>query len=226
MVDHWRKRIRRNPDWIGERLRQVEQILRASQGDAYAQQSLGSCLRQFHDKLGFKAKGSLAAGGLCAGAIFRTQAFIETTERVGSKVDQSVHIEHTFPIRQLTIEITKRPFKEYSATLVWLLTHSVATALHEHEKPYLKGRSSTSDALDPTSPKYLKPFARYERLHKADGIVWNVFDRVRVDPEVFTFQHHLDLIVRLLEEAGATPRMVSSIRNSGRDLGSNPGAPK
>ncbi|OSJ35595.1 hypothetical protein BST63_01640 [Bradyrhizobium canariense] len=47
LVDHWRKRISRNPDWIGERLPQVEQILSASQGDAYAQQSLGSCLRQF-----------------------------------------------------------------------------------------------------------------------------------------------------------------------------------
>lgn len=213
LIDHWRKRVSRNPDWIVNRLPQIVRMLQASQGDERAQRDLGSYLRQFHDKLGFKAKGSLNGGGLCAGAIFRTQAFIETTQRVGSKVGQSVHIEHTFPIRQLRAEITKRYFQDYVATLVWVLRHSVATAFQEDEKRYLQGRSSTSHALNPTSPEYAKPFARYEKLHNAAGIVWNVFDREIVDPEKFTFQHHLDVVARLLEEAGAAPIMVSIIRS-------------
>jgi hypothetical protein len=42
---------------------------------------------------------------------------------------------------------------------------------------HLTGRASNSDALDSTSPEYLKPLARYEKLHSSDEIVWNVFDR-------------------------------------------------
>jgi hypothetical protein len=212
LLDHWKKQLTRNPDWIFSELRQVRQIMAASNGDEKATQSLGSHLRQFHDKLGFKAKGSVTDGGLCAGAIFRTQTFIETKERIGSKVRQSVHIEHTFPIRQLRIEIGKCSFESYADALNWLLMHSVTTAFHESEKEHLAGRASSSDALNPTSPEYLKPFARYEKLHQAAGVVWNVFDRQKVDPQTFTFEHHFEVVLGLLEEAGASSKMVSVLR--------------
>jgi hypothetical protein len=100
LLDHWKKRLQKNPDWISDELRQVQRIFSASNGEESAQKSLGSYLRQLHDKLGYKAKGSLSDGGLCAGAIFRTQRFIHTNNRNGSKAGQSVHIEHTFPIKQ------------------------------------------------------------------------------------------------------------------------------
>jgi hypothetical protein len=78
-------------------------IFDASQGNEAALQSLNSRLRQFHDKLGFKAKESLKQGGLCAGAIFRTQRFIATQERSGAKKgpEKTVHIEHTVPVAVL-----------------------------------------------------------------------------------------------------------------------------
>lgn len=211
LLGHWTKLLQRHNDWISFELRQVQHVLAASKGDRNAQESLGSYLRQFHDKLGFKAKGTVRDGGLCVGAIFRTQAFIVCDERVGSKVGQSVHIEHTFPIRQLRIEIGKRPFQNYPETLSWLLTHSVATAFHEREKLHLAGWSSSSDALNPDSRSYLKPFGRYEALHTAEGVVWNVFDGCQVDPKTFTFRDHFQIMLRLLEEAGAARTMLAAL---------------
>jgi hypothetical protein len=214
LLDHWTRRLKKNPDLTSEKLPQVQRIWLASNGNEEAQSSLSSYLRQLHDKLGFKAKDSLNEGGLCAGAIFRTQAFIETKQRSGSKVEQSVHIEHTFPIKELKAEIIKGRFPNCTATLTWLLKHSVATAFHEDERRHLLGRTSNSDALNPSSAGYLKPFLRYEKLHWADGVVWNVFDDQKVVPQEFTFQDHLEIVMRLLEEAGATKAMLSAIRNS------------
>jgi hypothetical protein len=59
----------------------------------------------------------------------------------------------------------------------------------------------------------MKPFLRYERLHGAAGIVWNVFDGQEVHPNRFTFEDHLEIVTRLLEEAGAARTMISAIRN-------------
>jgi len=85
LLEQWKKRFQRNPDWISNELPQIQRIFAASNGDLRAQASLGSYLRQLHDKLGFKAKGSPSDGGLCAGAIFRTDAFVSTSQRAGSK---------------------------------------------------------------------------------------------------------------------------------------------
>jgi hypothetical protein len=64
------------------------------------------------------------------------------------------------------------------AAITW-----VTTAFHESQKAHLTGRDSNSDALNPTSPEYLKPLARYEKLHSSDEIVWNVFDLRQVVAE-------------------------------------------
>jgi hypothetical protein len=129
LLHHWTNRLILNPDWTADKLYQVEMAFEASNGDAEAQNKLADRLRLFHDKLGFMAKGSC----LCAGAIFRTSAFIDVDakQRRGSKIERSIHIEHTFPISQLKAEIIKARFPDYLATLTWLLKHSVATAFYE-----------------------------------------------------------------------------------------------
>ncbi len=214
LLDHWAKRFKTNPDWISNELLQVREICLASNGDEQAQRLLKSRLRQFHDKLGFKAKQSLQKGGLCAGAIFRTQAFIETEQRSGAKgAGKNVHIEHTFPVNKLEAAIKKCHFRGYTETLTWLFKHSVTTAFHEREQDHLSDRTRASDALVLTSAEYMKPFLRYERLHGAAGMVWNVFDGQEVDPNRFTFEDHLEIVTRLLEEAGAARTMISAIRN-------------
>jgi hypothetical protein len=216
LLGHWKKGFNENPDWmISDELYQVQIIFRASNGNENAQKLLKSNLRQFHDKLGFKAKDSLRQGGLCAGAIFRTQAFIETEQeqRIGSKCGQSVHIEHTVPINKLEGAIISRHFPNLIETLSWLLKHSVATAFHEREKEHLRGVTIASGALDPTSSEYLRPFLRYAQLHKAGSVVWNVFDGQKIDPVNFTFKDHLEIVLRLLHEAGASGTMLSDIRS-------------
>ncbi|MGJ4890261.1 hypothetical protein ACQR1Y_18820 [Bradyrhizobium sp. HKCCYLRH3099] len=214
LLEHWTTVLERNPDWIANRFTQVERLLAASRGAPATLRALSSCIRQVHDKLGFKAKDSLARGGLCAGAIFRTQAFIDTHTRVGSKLGKTIHIEHTFPVRQLVLEIVKRPFPDYQAMIIWLLTHSVATAFHQSETVHLFGQLSTSDALNSKSAKYLKPFSRYQPLYAAGGKVWNVFDGTIVDINQFTFQDHLDVFRRLLSESGAAPSLVTALQSS------------
>jgi hypothetical protein len=88
------------------------------------------------------------------------------------------------------------------AAITW-----VTTAFHESQKAHLTGRDSNSDALNPTSPEYLKPLARYEKLHSSDEIA-STSDRS--DPQHFPFAHHLDVVLRLLEEAGAAPEMIAA----------------
>jgi hypothetical protein len=208
LVDHWRRRLQLSPQL---EFVQARRILDASNGDERARKSLGDDLRHFHDKFGYKAKGKVRDGGLCSGAIYRTGLFIKTRERNGSKKAQSVHIEHTFPVNELRSQIENRRFKTYFDAIAWVLMHSVTTAFHESQKQHLTGRASNSNALNPASPEYLKPFVRYEKLHSADENVWNVFDLERIDPQEFTFEHHFDVVLRLLREAGAAPEVVAAI---------------
>lgn len=215
LVDHWKKRLRLSPQL---KFVQVKRILDASNGDERARTSLGDDLRHFHDKFGYKAKGSTRDGGLCAGAIYRTGAFIKTAQRSGSKKGQSVHIEHTFPIKELRAAIVSRRFRSYQEAIAWLLMHSVTTAFHEAQKEHLVGRASRSGALDPSSSDYLRPFARYAKLHSSDEVVWNVFDREKVDPQKFTFRHNLDAVVRLLQEIGAERALVSDVRDASEHI--------
>lgn len=80
LIAHWSKRFRLSPEL---HFTQVRRILAASNGDAAAKASLGDDLRHFHDKLGYMAKGMVSAGGLCAGAIFRTDRFIKEKDKEG-----------------------------------------------------------------------------------------------------------------------------------------------
>ena len=217
----WGKRVGKSPDWILTPIFQVERTFEANQGNHAALERLIQRLRRFHDKLGFKAKHSLKEGGLCAGAIFRTQRFIETQPRSGAKTgpEKTVHIEHTVPITILEDQIKKRRFSNYTETLAWLLKHSVATALHQQEEELLRKRSKETGALNPASIEYNKPFMRYEKLHGANGVVWNVFDREQVDPDRFTFDDHLGIVLRILKEVGAGSAMLERIRCSPSIIG-------
>jgi hypothetical protein len=181
-----------------------------SQADS---QSISSWLRQFHDKLGFKAKGTLVNGGLCSGAMFRTEEFIEvdTHARVGSKENQSVHIEHTVPICVLRSELAKRLFSNQTEALAWVLRHSVTTGFYENQKGHLKGVGRVSDAFSDGADGHLRPFMRYKRMFDADEPVWNVFKRQLVEPRSFTFDDHFALLLRLLCEAGAEKQMLCSL---------------
>ena len=150
-------------------------------------------------------------GGMCAGAIFRTQAFMQTAERIGTKKGQTIHIEHTVPIAELDREIRKRKFDDETDALSWLLKHSVTTAFHFDQKRYLVGVSSTSEAFRSLSLKLHKPFLRYSKLFEDNEAVWNVFDMKLIEPDRFTFDDHIDIVIRLLIEAKAERSVVGEI---------------
>jgi hypothetical protein len=213
LVRHWQSVITRRPNWVSDRYRfpQVKKIAAIGSIGAPPASSVSSWLRQFHDQLGFKAKGSEADGGLCAGAIFRTQLFMQTENRSGSKRSQSVHIEHTVPICVLRAQLLSRSFVSYAEALTWLLKHSVATAFHKSEQAHLKGVSRTSDAFSPMLPGHLRPFSRYSNMFASQGLVWNVFDRKPVEPKSFSFDDHIALVLRLLHKAGADQAMLQKI---------------
>jgi hypothetical protein len=211
LVKFWRSIITRRPNWMTDKYSQVEKIADMGSSGAPLASSVSSWLRQFHDKLGFKAKGSEADGGLCAGAIFRTQEFMRTQSRSGSKKDQSVHIEHTVPICVLRAQVSSRSFLSYAEALAWLLKHSVATAFHYSEQARLGGVSRTTNAFSPKSPDYLRPFCRYKSVFSGREAIWNVFDRKPIDPQSFTFDDHIVLLLQLLHKAGAERAMLQQI---------------
>jgi hypothetical protein len=159
------------------------------------------------------AKNEVKDGGLCAGALFRTQSFIETDARSGSRKQktQNVHIEHTVPIKVLRDKLRECVFSSDAEALVWLLKHSVATAFQIVEKEALKGVSSSTKAFDPTSDEYRKPFLRYKNLLANGGRIWNVYDATVILPNQLTFDLHLQIIVRLLVEAKVERETLNTI---------------
>jgi len=180
---------------------------------------MGQQIRSFHNHLGYMAKLTVEDGGLCAGAIYRSARFMEQEQaqrsgrrkRGGEKVKQTVHIEHTVPIKALCDQILLGGFTEASLHF-WLFKCSVCTALHmEEEKLIGPGRRSHSGALTVGSVEYQRPFMRYESLFKNGCVVWNVFDGTLVDPRTFTFDNHFEVVLRVLQEIGAT-EMYSKLR--------------
>jgi hypothetical protein len=214
LLDHWKNALRKNPDWVVAELPVVRKILDArNSGSEELQQSIRSDLRYFHDSLGYKAKDTLDKGGLCAGAIFRTEKFIETAQRSGARgAGKTAHIEHTVPINNLETAIINSRFSGYSELLVWLLKHSVTTAFHEHEKKFLAKKEHHSNALNLASVEYQKPFMRYQDLFRSGGVVWNVLDGTKIDPHAFTFEDHLAVVIKLLKKVEAPELMLAEIQ--------------
>jgi len=214
LLDHWKQAIQKN--WFVDEVAEVRKILAASKG-AKNQRSIGESLRYFHDRLGFKAKDTLDEGGLCKGAIFRTQTFIATTQRSGARgPGKTAHIEHTVPINNLATAIINSQFPDYRDLLIWLLKHSVTTAFHEDEKKYLEGRENETDALNLALVEYQKPFMRYQKLVKDGGVVWNVLDGTKIDPLTFTFKDHFGVVIKLLEKVRGQRWLPYAISVRGR----------
>jgi len=214
LINHWKKLLAKRPNWVANNFSQVKNIasLRATTPPV-SDVSVSTWLRRFHDQLGYMAKGQLKDGGLCAGAIFRTQSFIETEGRSGSRKlkTQNVHIEHTIPVKVLRDKIRECTFTSDTEALVWLLKHSIATAFQFDEKETLTGVSSSTAAFDPMSNEYQKPFLRYKGLYAKGALLWNVYDASVVLPDQLTFDVHLQIIFRLLVEAGAERETLDAI---------------
>jgi hypothetical protein len=213
LLHWWTIAFKKNSDWFSNELTQLKNILRLVTEEPTKKRNtdIGNNIRKFHDKLGFMAKDCLKKGGLCAGAIYRSSRFIETVNRSGARGQQTIHIEHTLPIKILRNHLIDSPSWNYSKLLLWLLENSIATAITIEEKDLIEGRlRDHSDALLSGSEGYQKPFMRYESLCSEGAIIWNVFDAVEVDRQSFELKDHRDIVIRILGQIGATA-MLSQI---------------
>ena len=163
---------------------------------------VSSQIRQFHDKLGLKAKDTLATGGLCAGALYRTGSFIKTKQSARSGIrknqKQNIHIEHTVPVSALRDTILRKEKIEQPWLLWFLLKHSVATAMTNKQK---EGLPNSIHGL--SSDKHYRgfPFRRYDG--KLQDEIWDVWSGRRIERDHFTFDHHLAVVINILDEVKA-----------------------
>lgn len=216
LLDQWRRAFSLESCWLSSPPPQVARVLAPETSDR------GMAIRKFHDKLGFCAKGSLRRGGLCAGAIFRTRAFIDQPQddRSGARLTQTVHIEHTVPVRVLTREFATFADVNEPAdvALAWLFKHSVATAMKKgQDHAYLSSVTRSTGAFD-QGPDNGKPFRRYDLLFADGESVWDVWNRKEIDPDEFCFDTHIDTVLAILDEVGADPNFRHRIKTGASQL--------
>lgn len=222
LLAHWTRVFRRNPCWFTSPPPQLTSVLSPNTPDR------GMAVRKFHDKVGFCAKGRVQTGGLCAGTIFRTAAFIDLPQearsgarpRSGASLP-TIHIEHTVPANVLARELASKVDAGASLEvgLAWLLKHSVTTAMKKgQDADFLKGVTRTTTAFNLCPEEAEKPFKRYSKLFAAKERVWDVWNRSEIDPDEMTFVLHFETVLSILHEAGADKAFIKKLEAAGRGL--------
>ena len=194
LLECWRSLLR-NETWRNHLEGKVATYFAAMQSRDDRKQKYK--IRAIHDKLGYEAK----EDGLCRGAIFRTEKFIKTTNRSGTKSKgQTVHIEHTVPIAELDRQLRSRFYGRSAEGVEFLLNFSVCSAFNITEKSIAvpRGYNSKTDAFNAGHVDQSKPFRRYKPLFESGAVIWNVFDKVPVNPDSFDFDEHGDVVHRLI----------------------------
>jgi hypothetical protein len=215
LVATWKKAL--SSDWMSAPKAPVRALL-TPEIDGFAMS-----FRHTHNLFGWKAGDTIAKRGLCAGAIYRTQKFMEITQddRCGSKVDRrNVHIEHTVPIAELNrqwIEYRQKNEPDLAEAYAWMLCHSVTTAFHINEMGGIKGYERKTDAFDPTSCWFNRPFLRYSRKDIVPTI-WNVLSGEEIDIGTWTFAEHFEQIERLFKLAECPQDEVVAVSKHARKM--------
>lgn len=183
-ADHTADLLRWNNHWSNIQTLKIQKTLRRIINDLLSGQKISHRLRSFHDILGYKAKDTAEKGGLCVGCLYQSKRFLELPfeQRSGRKIAQTVHVEHTVPIRVLetyiqlfyTKNIAESDLKLLDQSLwnqTWLywflFKYSVTTAMtpdEGHESPrgmVLQGLGRNSYALDKNHLYFNQPMLRY-----------------------------------------------------------------
>lgn len=171
-------------------------------------------VRKFHDVFGWGAKNPIR----CAGAIYRSQAFMELDpgHRDASRPrnlpkcnwPRNMHIEHTVLASQLHDMWLARPF-DAPVSPVFFLSNGIATAMHVTEEEALGGDYRTPN------PCYVDgkglPFLRYVGKLPSMSSIWNVFTGRQVDMMKFTLADHRQTVRDLLEAVAAPAEWINDI---------------
>lgn len=229
--DHWNKICLSvtNKNWLEStswKIKQISDLLNKSDLDNTSKKKLiNGHIRKFTDKLGQQAWGYLDKGGQCAGAIYRTVAFmdLDISQRKGSKKLKTIHIEHTVPasvLAQKLIEIDRVGEEKINPEyiLFYLLKYSVCTAMLDEQGKrgalIRVGFAASTDAFSPNSSGYDKPFMRYNKAFIDSNVIWDVWNKKIVDPEKFTFFDHLCTLGEIATECGVND-IANIIKNDG-----------
>ena len=189
----------------------------------------GDHFRQVHNIFGWMAGNTLEKRGLCSGAIYRSEAFMELAqnERNGAAGPRktlrhlkNVHIEHTVPVAELAKRWSVYRMsadRDLADAYAWTLVHSVASAINMSEEGRLHSYESRTDAFDPASPSFGLPFMRYTHM-RTPITIWNVLTGKKIDFHEWTFSDHFAMVDILLSEASADIAMASAIRHKAKDM--------
>lgn len=180
----------------------------------------GHYVRQFHNVLGYRAASDLAAGGLCSGCLYRTEAFIRLpqAERTGAKQFPAhltkVHVEHTIPVATLVSAIERMGFAQWQPKFIYdfLLANSITTAMLEPEGKIpregessaglvLRGFAHQSGVFANGHPYAGRPFMRYTAQQQRPRI-FNVLRSEEIDVDSFTIDDFYRDLQQLLDEVG------------------------
>lgn len=223
LLAHWTKRLNSSTDrcWIRDPLPQITRLMTAEA------KAIPSQLRQLHDRWGYCAKGRVDTGGLCAGAIYRSAAFmrIPQKDRSGQKTvvgrhgdARTVHMEHTVPVSVLAHQIRRLPQDvqaDPAGMLAWLLRHSVTCAFAKEQEAFSKGFTQGTNAFNSAQPEeFGRPFARYNHLKTGPIEVWNVWTGEKIDGDSFHFDDHMATVFDLLKKADASQACLDMLGRS------------
>jgi hypothetical protein len=153
-----------------------------------------------------------AKGGVCQGTLYRSANYmaIPLNQRYGGNGDKkNVHLEHTMPGSQLGEEIRNK-YNQWNALTElhqFLMNFSVCTALTHDEKKSLESAGVNNDTnLEFCKGLVGKPFLRYKPAVDMFGL--RIFNVVTCDPiniDEFTFNDHVEMLVRASQLAQALP---------------------
>ena len=167
---------------------------------------VGDQIRQFHNVIGYKAKDTLAKGGVCSGALYRIAEFINTLQenRIGKKSCQNpVHIEHTIPVREIynILLSTGTNYTDEQYVCV-ILKNSIATAMLGYQGHTISKNNPGGVVLAEHASKIydpVRPFMRYT-AQSVQPEIYNVLTSAQIDVTLFTMQDfHNDLLLLLTE---------------------------
>jgi hypothetical protein len=165
-----------------------------------------SDIRHLHNRFGWQA----CEGKLCAGTLYRTEAFMLLADdrRCAIKaLGQTIHLEHTVPVATLAARIADFKRGTVDDTILWFLVHSVTTAVTdgqdcERQTMVQTGQSRLSHAFTTGHPDQDLPFRRYRADRHSP--IWDLVTGKPVNPDRFTFADHRANITTALHWAGLT----------------------
>lgn len=207
LLDHWMRLFGQERGKLNLSSKPIARLLGPTRGSR-------DDVRKFHDVFGWCAKRPVK----CAGAIYRTKAFMELSpdERDASKPrhlpkcqwPRNIHIEHTVLVSQLHHMWLARPV-DAPVSPVFFLANGITTAMHVEEERALGNDYRTPNACFDDGEGL--PFGRYAVSLSETSSIWNVFTGQLINMKKFTLADHRATVSDLLEMVKAPDTWIEDI---------------